>query len=273
MRIETRLPHGTSYLLPILGGEVRLRLDVMPPAPIAFGPPMTDGPHPLLLLLDADLHYPVAAGLSRLLQVTGGVPPHWVVGLGFEGGEAIDVYAERRIRYFSPWPIALPAPYPQNWVSGQGLRFRQALVEEVLPFIEATTQAKRSAFNLIGVSLAGLFVTRLLRDAPTLFRGYGIISPRLGDQDRRMIREFDGLSAGWLPLDTRIVICAGDREDVPGTDLESMTANAAELAGALQGLHGNVQHHVHPGETHASVLGAALSRSIRALMALGEQPK
>jgi len=266
-------PLGTRHRLPVLGGEVCLRLDVMPPAPIAFGPPLAPGPHPLLLVLDADLLYPLAAGLSRLLQVTGEVPPHWVVGLGFDGGEALEVYAERRIRYFSPWPIALPAPYPQHWVSGEGERFREALTREVLPFIETATQAKRSAFSLIGVSLAGLFATHLLRDVPALFRGYGIISPRLGDQQRRMIRAFDGLSPGWLPAHTRIVVCAGDREDVPGTDLADMAAHAAQLADTLRRLHGGVQHHVHAGESHASVPGAALSRCIRALMALGEQPK
>jgi predicted alpha/beta superfamily hydrolase len=273
----TCLPHCTSHLLPILGGEVRVRLDVMPPVPIAFGPPLESGPHPLLLVLDADLLFPLAVGSSRLLQLTGEVPPHWVVGLGFEGGEAIEVYAERRIRYFSPWPIALPVPYPQHWVSGEGQRFKQALVAEVLPFIEAATQARRAAFNLVGASLAGLFVTHVMRNAPGLFRGYGIVSPRLGDQDRRMIREFDGLSPGWLPPDACIVVCVGDGEDVPGTDLQDMAANAAELAQVLASLHGGArgraQHHVLSGESHASVPAAALARCIRTLMARGEQPK
>lgn len=268
---HTRLPQCTRHALPVLGGEVALRLDLMAPFATAFGRPLPDGPNPALVVLDADLTFPIAAGLSRVLQVSGEVRPHWVVGVGFEGGEAIEVYAERRIRYFSPWRIALPRAYPQHWLSGDAARFQRAFLDEVLPWAEAATCAGRSTFHLIGVSLAGLFAARLLHDAPEHFRGYGIISPRLRDRDRQMIREFQAMPPGTLPSGTHIVVCAGDNEDVPGTDLEDMAANAADLTAALRAIHGRVQHHVLPGETHASVLGAAFSRTIRALMAPSEQ--
>lgn len=264
---QTVWPHGTSHALAVLGGEVGLRLDLMAPVATAFGKPLSNGPHPVLVVLDADLTFPIAAGLSRVLQVSGEVRPHWVVGVGFEGGESIEVYAEWRTRYFSPWPIALPQSYPQHWLSGEAARFQSAVLDEVLPWVEGTTRSPQSMFHLVGVSLGGLFALRLLHDAPEHFAGYGIVSPRLGDRDRQMIREFKAKPRDTLQSVTRIVICAGDHEDVPGTDLEGMSANAADLALALQALHRHVQYHVLPGETHASVLGAAFSRTIRSLMA------
>lgn len=64
--------------------------------------------------------------------------------------------------------------FPQ---AGGAADFRRFIAEEVRPFVEARYAAPRSA--LMGESLAGLFVTDTLLEAPEMFDDYIAVSPSL----------------------------------------------------------------------------------------------
>ncbi len=63
------------------------------------------GPFPCVIVTDGDLLFPIAAGVSQLLQIGGDVGPHVVVGVSYAGEIDIDEWTRRRLRDLTPHPI------------------------------------------------------------------------------------------------------------------------------------------------------------------------
>lgn len=72
--------------------------------------------------------------------------------------------------------------------SGESVKFRQYIEDDVLPFIENNYRTNQEK-TLIGQSLGGLLATEILFKTPQLFDNYIIVSPSLWWDDESLLKE------------------------------------------------------------------------------------
>lgn len=262
-----KVPNTETFEIPHPSGDVNLRIDIAMPEG-AMLQEVSSGLRPVVLVLDGDILFGIAAGSARLLQMMGEVPPCYIVSIGYGDGSNLELFNRARTRDLSPFPIPLP-PGLQHLRSGEGQQFLRLILDRVWPALESRLSVSPSARHLLGSSLAGLFVAYAMRAHPADFSGFAIISPRLNDYDERMIGEFESFDPGLLRSEARIFVGVGDAEDVPNSPLEGMTSRAMRFAKALRDRGVSVEEAIFSGETHASVAGVAISRALRCLLKQG----
>lgn len=121
--------------------------------------------YPVVYVLDGDLIFGMAAGLTTLAQWLAGVPEVIVVGIRYDM-ESYDQWVRLRERDFKI-PEVRDAP-PDSAAD----RFLDALTQELIPFIEANYRAMPSDRCLYGYSSSGFFVLYALFHRPDVFRRY-----------------------------------------------------------------------------------------------------
>ncbi len=117
--------------------------------------------YPVLYVLNRDENFDLAVHLAEYLADKGAIPPLIVVGVPHAGGSIGN--AE-----YVPFDGAEPSPRAD--------RFLRFLTEELAPHLEARYRTHPSRI-LIGHSLAGLFTTYALLEAPDAFDAYLALSP------------------------------------------------------------------------------------------------
>jgi uncharacterized protein len=267
VRAFAEVPNSETFEIPHPAGDVNLRIDIAMPEG-AMLQAVSSGRHPVVLVLDGDILFGIAAGSARLLQMMGEVPPCYIASIGYGNGSNLELFNTARTRDLSPFPIPLP-PEMQHLRSGEGKEFLSVILDQVWPALESRLSISPSSRHLLGSSLAGLFVAYAMRSHPADFSGFAIISPRLNDYDERMIREFESFDPGLLRPEARIFVGVGDAEDVPNSPLEGMTSRAMRFAKTLRDRGVSLEEAIFTGETHASVAGVAISRALRCLLKRG----
>src|SRR5215207_9937252 len=121
--------------------------------------------YPVIYILDADLFFGMAAGLTPLSRWFLGIPEAIIVGISY-GMESYDQWVELRERDFKV-PEVRDAP-PDSAAN----RFLDALTQEMLPFIDANYRTIPSDRCLQGYSSSGIFVLYALFQQPDAFQRY-----------------------------------------------------------------------------------------------------
>lgn len=173
---------GEQHLLPsTILGDTR-EINVWVPPGIAQG----RAPGAVVYLLDGglDQDFRHIAGLGELCALSWTCETTLIVGIQTKDRQHELTPAATDPRFVEGFPAA-----------GAAADFRRFIIEEVRPFVEARyAGAPRTA--LMGESLAGLFVTDTLLDAPTLFDDYIAISPSLWWDAGRIARNAPSKLAG-----------------------------------------------------------------------------
>jgi uncharacterized protein len=125
----------------------------------------SDQEYPVIYLLDGDVFFGMAAGLTPVAHWVGGAPEVIVVGINYD----MDSYDQlRRLRELDfKVPEVKDAP-----ADSYADRFLDALTREIIPFIEANYRAVPSDRCLYGYSSSGFFVLYALCHQPNAFRRY-----------------------------------------------------------------------------------------------------
>lgn len=193
-------PRRTTQL--IEAGGRRLRLDLA--IPDASAP---DGGFPLLVVLDGNLWFEVAASLAGARPEELG--PVVVAGIGYPGDAPLD---PRRLYDLTPWPPQTPLDGPQaGQATGGADAFAEALIGRLLPQIQAAAPISPGRRALFGHSLGGLFVLHLLFRRPDAFRTYVAASPSIWWDEGRLIGEAGAMVIPSPP--PRILLTAGGLEE------------------------------------------------------------
>jgi predicted alpha/beta superfamily hydrolase len=121
--------------------------------------------YPVIYVLDADLFFGMAAGLTPLSQWFKRAPEAIIVGIGYSM-ESYDQWVELRERDFKI-PEVRDAP-PDSAAN----LFLDALTQEMIPFIEANYRTIPSDRCLFGYSSSGFFVLYALFHQPDAFQRY-----------------------------------------------------------------------------------------------------
>ena len=279
--------------------SVRASLEQFTLAHPAGGAPITisvaapavapDANVPILFVVDGDLVFGMAAEIARAMSSVGGVPAHYVVGIGYDADYA--AFLKLRTADLTP-PLAAQAREAMGAFGAMIGSERSGGADAVLAFLvdmvmpELAVRHPRTvggAHILFGHSLGGLFAANALLTRPDSFSAYVISSPSLwwdGFSVLQKLPAFAGRLAA-LPRQPRIFVDVGGKEqDLPthvppelDATLEEVRAQilacrmvdaAVEFADALTAAGASVLRRiVFAEDDHMSVVPAALLHGAR----------
>lgn len=224
-----------------------------------------DARYPVLVVLDADLLFGLAVDTSRLLPLEAvpvflgeaRVPETIVVGIGYPGG--IDEMSRERGRDLDP------APEGEDPETVGAEAFHRFLVEDALPWVDATWRTEPEDRTLVGVSRGGVFALLSAFAHPGTFARIAAISPVVEAPVLEALEEAeprpDDPARLWLSSGT-----AGDIEAGIAVGLDDLTDRLGDAEAAPEWTRRR-----YDGESHASVVPRALVDSLVWLFATGEE--
>ncbi len=230
---------------------------------------------PVVYLLDGGACFGTMVEAVRMQSrrpSTTGVDAAIVIGIGYDTEETFDI--EQRLLDLTP---STAKEFPE---SGGADEFLDFLAADLMPVFERRLRVDPARRLLFGHSLGGLFALHALFTRPDLFRAIAAASPSLwwnggdGGAEKLFVGRRDRLMR-----DTHLMICAGQLEQAPPRLVKLqpdagdryMVDRARELAARLHAIedpHLKVSFVEFADENHASVVPAAISRSLRLLKCL-----
>ncbi|KWK07749.1 alpha/beta hydrolase [Burkholderia stagnalis] len=174
-------------------------------------------PHPVLVVLDGNALFPLAAPLARNRTArpdAGHAPAPVVLGIGYPTDAPYDMQARADDYTLAPLP------------NGQGLaadRFLDFVEHDVQPWLARQWPIDAGRQTLFGHSYGGLLTLYALLTRPHLFRRYVAASPSIWWGERALLPYADRFAAAAAPLDPalRLVVTAGSLEEgAPHPDAE-----------------------------------------------------
>lgn len=229
---------------------------------------------PLLLCLDGPWVFGTTLDASRIMSMSGEAPEAIVVGLSFSERSMAE-YLRHRARWFTPTPWVPPPITGVKGITAQECGRADVMVDfvrdQLLPEVERahTGGCRVSQRWLIGHSFSALFGLRTLLTEPAIFDKWLLASPSIWWDDRAVLRLEADHAARSTDLVARVFTSYGELEavDQPEPDF-AMGANVETLVATLRsrGYPGlDLTHGVLVGDGHASSIGAAVSKGLRAL--------
>lgn len=270
----TALPGVETFVVAPDGLGVGLRISIARPPASPLGAPATNPA--VIYVLDADYCFGTVVEAARMGFYGGEVGAAVVVGVGYadEGGDYRFVGHRRGLDFYRGPRRTLDVPGVGALELGGAEAFRAALLDDVIPEVErraAETVGARRV--LVGMSAGGHFAAFVLASRPEAFAGYALMSPALFDFPPTpgaapLVADVQDLPPGTIPQGTAVFLSAGAQEEDPAEPLAAaaIITNIYRMRAALA-VHGAATELVvFPGETHISVMGAAVARALRFLL-------
>lgn len=233
----------------------------------------SDEDYPVMITLDADYQFAIAANHVEHLADRGQAPDIIVVSIGYSY-DPMDKQAYRinRTRDYTPvhTEIGGYGPAIQKY-SGGGEAFADFIANEALPLIDARFRTNDRDRIFVGHSYGGMFGAWLLLTHPEMFNRYILVSPSLWFNDKMLLTE--AAFADWkLERKTFVYMGVGAWENQPPPSYAM--ADDLEAFAALLKAQGKpdlvLEYRIFDDETHASIFPAVLSTGIRHLFQVME---
>ena len=240
----------------------------------------------MLYVLDANLCFGTAVEMTRIMhKLYGELPPLLVVGIAYPTDNSF-LQGALRNRDFTPSAdagfTAMAASLPESVKSfqieppmGGADGFLQFLQAEVKPFVSSHFEVAAENSTIFGSSLGGLFVTYALLSAPESFDNFIAVSPSLWWDDEMMFcleaaQAEKSQSKAQENHRPNVFLAVGELEEMPEIPVLARfktITNVRRMADQLSCWeHLSVQSAVIAGETHTSVIPAALTRGLRSCL-------
>jgi len=245
--------------------------------------------YPVLVVLDPNLAFGIAAETSRILAIGGEAEELILVGVGCPWSEGLMASGLRRFHEFSPTEHFEPESGPfaevtkaafaaiglNQLVSGGAPKFLDLLIEEVLPVIFRDYRADPGQLGLFGDSAGGAFALYALLSGRSPFSRYICGSPATAVCNEELYRMEERYAASHTDLEARIFLAAGMEEMsspfLEGGGIASGVCRFAALLALRQYPGLRLTSHFFADEGHLSVLPAIVSRGIRTLWGTGHR--
>ncbi|WP_433251030.1 alpha/beta hydrolase [Actinomadura nitritigenes] len=279
---RAELPGAVQYTL-VAGAEPTDRWHVT----VALPPPNLravagPGPYPVLYLLDGLLTFATAAQIAHttLAYAAGQLRPVAVVGIS-PATDDLRRLSAQRARDMTPTSAASPYLRVKTVYGTGGADAMIDLIRGVIaPHVESAHPLDPADRGLAGFSLGGLFTCWALARRPEGFRRFLAVSPSLWWDDHLL------LDPRRTPLAAsaagEVYLAVGELEDgphrswpvIPAETLRALSGldMVADLAAFTERLDGRgglaVRSEVVPGEQHATVWPAAVTRGLVHLYAI-----
>jgi predicted alpha/beta superfamily hydrolase len=263
--------HRYTLHCPVIGET--FRIDVALPEFPRRGRPL-----PVVYVMDGNTVFGIAAQAARFLQNAREIPQVLMVGVGYD----LDctrpraAYGALRTRDLTPSldqaflerilaEQTAPFPVEADPPAGGADDFLDFLTNRLRPFIAGLYDTDPGDQSLVGSSLGGLFSLHALLTRPGAFQRHVANSPALWWHDREVFAREAVVAQSGAELPAQLFMSVGGLE--AGETWDGVR-DCAEFAASLKarrypGL--VLTHHVFDGESHTSVIPAALSRGLRAV--------
>lgn len=231
--------------------------------PRAYAP--NDVTYPVLYVLDARAGFGTLVEAHRLMSLQKVVRDILLVGVGYAKRDFSETLS-MRCRDFTPTDYPSfsedspkTAAYAQHGIGGAE-DFFGFLSSELLPFVRDRYPVDHRDQGILGISFGGLFATYCLVVHPGYFKRYVICSPSLWWDSGVAFDYEKEYASKHSDLDAKVFLCVGELEK------EYMVDNTRELSRILESRAYpslKLTTFLFKGDTHVSVLGAAMWRRLR----------
>jgi predicted alpha/beta superfamily hydrolase len=224
-----------------------------------------DARFPVVVCLDGLWTYGAVRDAFRILPLSKELPEAVVVGVGHAASDMNEVLQLRAVDY-TPTRFAAPAETGVRISArevGRADAFRRFLVDTLLPLLGARYRISDDR-TLVGHSFSGLFGVDTLLVEPDAFDRWVLTSPSLWWDDRIMLKREAAHAAATDDIDARVFLSLGGDETTGGFGGQR---EFYEQLAARQYRSLDLHWLVFPGETHQSVISAAVVRGLRAVNA------
>lgn len=237
----------------------------------------TDERYEVIYGVDANMEFGSLAETARNLAAEGALGKRIVVGIGYPGVNDWSHMTPHRFLDFTPtedlvWLSKINedlGKYNLPVITGSGGAegFTQFLRDELIPLIGQDYRVKRGCRTLFGHSIGGLFGLFVLLKYPDLFDAYIVASPSLWWNDGVSFAYEEEAASKTRLLKADVFMSAAElEEEGPDGKRYAMVANMKRMAAQLNSREYEgfkLTTHIFEGETHMSVIPAAISRGLR----------
>ena len=231
----------------------------------------SDKKYPVMYVLDAFYSFPILHELHKVMA--GEIEPVIIVGIGDDRISMLDWMVTRYPllthdydAYEDSFQVnVLLKGAPVKLISGSGQQYYDAIKNEVIPFVE-TKYNTNSDRGLVGHSLGGLFTSHILFKDNGYFTRFGINSAALFFNNDESFKLEKNYFETKKQLDGKVFISAGGLE---GNKMFVNRANKfADNLRSRKYKSLKIESFIFKGESHTSVIGAMLSKSLFSLYGL-----
>jgi predicted alpha/beta superfamily hydrolase len=229
--------------------------------------------YPVLYVLDGYYSFPLVYATRRALGLGGQIENVIIVSIA-------DSVFDEQTWFASRWSDYTPSHstvddsstakemrLPQGTLqSGGASAFLNTLKNQIIPYIDKQYKTTNDR-GIIGHSIGGLFTAYCLLTAPDVFKRYGINSPSLWWDHKKLFDMEKSFSEKNKILDAQVFISVGSLEN--GMMKSSMSSFADSLkTHNYRGL--MLSSYIFDNENHLSVIPAMMSRTLRVLYGVKE---
>jgi ferri-bacillibactin esterase len=269
---SVEIPHSETFALPSSRTGRTYQISVALPStePPAVG-------FPVIYMTDADLHFGTMVDVARSYARGHRSAPDKsavVVGIGYMPG------AEVRTERSLDLTLALgDSDVPEGF--GGATEFLHFISEDLKPEIYTRYSVDETHEALFGHSFGGLFALNTLFNQPDAFDSYLVASPSIwwGARFAHEVRDRVGPRIEETGARAKVFLSVGELEQMdnpppppanrpllPGVADRTQVDDAVEMAEYLSTISGlDVRFHLFDGESHGSVVPAAISRGVEYL--------
>lgn len=132
--------------------------------------------YPVLYVLDGEISFGIAKGISDVLILGQDIKDIIVIGISY--GKGKEYWIDHRVRDFTPSKDTL---FPKGWFlkAGGADNFLKFIQDELFPVVNKDYRTNPDSTAIFGGSLGGLLTSYILFKQPEMFKGYIILSPVL----------------------------------------------------------------------------------------------
>ena len=220
-----------------------------------------DATFPVVICLDGLWTYGPVRDAFRIMPLGRELPEAVVVGVGHAAQDMVEVLQFRAVDYT---PTRFQSP-PQTGVRlpaddvGRADRFRRFLIDSLLPLL-ADRYRLSDDRTMVGHSFSALFGVDTLLSEPAAFDRWVLTSPSIWWDDRVMLTREAAHAAQTEDVAATVFLSLGgdEVEDGFGGQKELYEQLASRRYPSL-----DLHWELFPGETHQSVISAAVVRGLR----------
>ncbi len=181
----------------------------------------TDKKYPVILKLDGQWDFPLAAGAYNCVYFDGQMPETIVIGIGWGEVEG-DIHAIRS-------RDLMPSPIKRYVESGHAKEFVNVLAKEIIPELERRFRLNGQRF-LMGTSMSALFATYALLEQPETFDGAIAIGADFGSAKGVLTKQIESLANTDRLAGKRLYLGVGSLDAIaPGVQALSSELHNADL--------------------------------------------
>jgi ferri-bacillibactin esterase len=213
---------------------------------------------PGVYLLDGNLYTSFALN-PMVGAFLGEYAPAYFIGVGYTEQSTLHWVRQRNTDLIHAPNVSMDdQPLLKGVRSGGGALFQRFLVDEVRPAVESRYPIDPDKTVLSGISLGGLFATRVLLDEPGAFGAYLIGSPSIWAEPGLVARA----RTARLRRGAKVYISAGASEEAE--QVSSARALAAALRGNPSGV--AVTEWIVPNEGHVGFAPAFFGQALKTVL-------